>query len=150
MRPWLPQSRRKRYRTNWAIGVSRTRSARRSTCKCRETVGWGSSSTAWRSETNSGAAERQLRMRSRVGSATVSRRSVAEAGAICAETYIFAGGCKGGQADRRTGGQADRAVVAEGQAYSSAALHGVIPRGACPERSEGFGMTAVLRLYGPP
>ena len=40
----------------------------------------GRSSTACRSDTKSGAAARQLRMRSRVGSATVSRSSVEDSG----------------------------------------------------------------------
>src|SRR5438445_699721 len=53
------------------MGVSRTTSTRRSTWRWRETVGCGRPSTAWRSDTNSGAAARQFRIRSRVGSALV-------------------------------------------------------------------------------
>ena len=61
-------------------GCPAPRSTRRSTWRWRDTVGWGRSSTACRSDTKRGAAARQLRIRSRVGSATVRRSSVAEGG----------------------------------------------------------------------
>src|SRR4051812_4370493 len=83
------------------MGVSRTRSARRNTCKWRGTVGWGRSSTAWISETKSGAAARQFRIRSRVGSATVRSRSAAEPEmaevVICAQTNIWEKGTNGNE-----------------------------------------------------